>query len=270
MTNKTDALINGFRKCGLFPFNPNAIDYKTLPTPKSAPSTLVENIPKELELSNDQPINPSPESASKFLQMLNNKLSESQTESFNNQRNQLVWSGDIEDTNLFTLWRNLMDEVEGPPEYLIIDSSGLDTILEGVGWNCNDKELEDNLQQDLPTDDTEDFDNAVLVVDDANTTNGEPTSDEQDTKVTVCSVNELIEMHTYEIYNPEVAGENSCSNSSILYLEDEETISGQSFDVNRSTLDYVMEIERFLLMNQWKNNLSFNKMNANHPLHQYL
>lgn len=142
MAGKTDALINGFRKCGLFPFTPNAIDYKSLPVPKSAPTALVENIQRGSEHIDNSPSKESPsECPSTFLQMLNSKLSVSQKVLFEEHRNKLVWSGDLEDTSLFTLWRNLMDEVAGPPEYLIIDSSGLDSMLGGLpnelSMGCN-------------------------------------------------------------------------------------------------------------------------------------
>lgn len=127
MENKESSLINGFRKCGLHPFDANAIDYKSFPSPDgSSTGNSAEPapiLPEENEELQDKAVSlPESEDPSKWLRILNEKLLPSQLAQFQEHRNKLLWSGPAEDTNLFYLWRNTMDEIEGPPEFMFIDS----------------------------------------------------------------------------------------------------------------------------------------------------
>lgn len=129
MENVEEMLINGFRKCGLVPFDENAIDYASLADPTAAPAPLAVDLGHqpleelaEIQDNESESVQENGSDASKLLQYLNGKLQPAQLESFKTHRNKLVWQGDVQDTSLFAIWRNLTDEVEGPPEYLMIDS----------------------------------------------------------------------------------------------------------------------------------------------------
>ncbi|XP_055551042.1 uncharacterized protein LOC129733298 [Wyeomyia smithii] len=99
LENKDTTLTNGFRKCGLYPFDADAIDYKSFPkpleNPSAAPATSSAKIGSEEDLSdaNDAPI---PENRG-FLESLNSRLSSEKLDAFRANRNNLVWSGPVED-----------------------------------------------------------------------------------------------------------------------------------------------------------------------------
>ncbi|XP_055542874.1 uncharacterized protein LOC129728454 [Wyeomyia smithii] len=117
MANKEASLINGFRKCGLCPFDANALDYELFPKPFDRPSSLTENVP-----SADDCQAPEMDRNLHFMQMMNKKLTPEKLSLFREQRNNLIWSGPVEDTTMFYFWRNTMDEIEGLPEFIIIDA----------------------------------------------------------------------------------------------------------------------------------------------------
>ncbi|XP_055528078.1 uncharacterized protein LOC129720616 [Wyeomyia smithii] len=124
LENKDTTLTNGFRKCGLYPFDADAIDYKSFPKPlekpSTAPATSSAKIGSEEDLSdaNDASI---PENRG-FLESLNSRLSSEKLYAFRANRNNLVWSGPVEDVSLFYLWRNAVNESEGPPKFMVIDA----------------------------------------------------------------------------------------------------------------------------------------------------
>ncbi|XP_062556736.1 tigger transposable element-derived protein 2-like [Armigeres subalbatus] len=128
MASKESSLINGFRKCGLYPFDADAIDYLSFPNPAAKPSSTLESylplppLQEEEQMPFGMPAAPQQEINSTMLHFLNTKLLPCQLATFREHRNKFIWPGPVEDTNLFYLWRNTVDEVEGPPEYMIIDS----------------------------------------------------------------------------------------------------------------------------------------------------
>lgn len=75
---------------------------------------------------------------------MNRKLRPSQLDSFRNHRNKLVWTGNIEDASLFELWRNIVDEVEGPPEFHVINSPLIVQIDDSIATIGEDASLIDN------------------------------------------------------------------------------------------------------------------------------
>lgn len=90
----------GFRACGLYPFNPNAPDYQRLvaSTNKSTNDLTSaagnSNVPLKSTVDNE------------FLQKFNEHLGPLKVESFEKCVDS-VWTGDVKDENLFHLWRKL-------------------------------------------------------------------------------------------------------------------------------------------------------------------
>lgn len=132
MENIDLILINGFRKCGLHPWNSEAIDYESFPDPSSVSQNELQNRSASLTLAD--PVN-EPISARVFLRELNSRLSPETLENFEKQRRNLMWTGDLETSQLFNFWRSVQEDVEGPLEYFEIDPSliGLDFTLDADG-----------------------------------------------------------------------------------------------------------------------------------------
>lgn len=167
MPQKDIAIINGFRKCGLVPFNPEAIDYESFPKPKESPPALdhmsgasnleephivnlsdlqIMNVPNEINFEIIEPVIEPVEASnieanrhheidgSVLLNAFNSRLPSEQLKLYKQHRNKLIWPGTEGDRSLFLFWRKLMDEVEGPPEYLVLDSPYYD-IATGSSMN---------------------------------------------------------------------------------------------------------------------------------------
>ncbi|XP_062534118.1 uncharacterized protein LOC134203260 [Armigeres subalbatus] len=156
MLQKETSIINGFRKCGLVPFDPEAIDYESLPKQQHRASPnltsvnqttqivnlsdlLIVDIPENqtYDIIDELPVQTSSiahnhenRNASLLLDAVNQRLPAHQLAAFRQNRSKLLWPGPEEDTSLFLFWRNLKDEVEGPPEYLILDSPSYNIIPE--------------------------------------------------------------------------------------------------------------------------------------------
>lgn len=127
MENKDSTLKNGFRKCGLVPWNADAIDYTLLPNPYTISKDKRENIPVPVPEPEAEPSLPN----FLFLRELNRRLPSELLVAFQEQRRNLLWTGNPEAIQLFDLWRRVSDEVEGPPDFLEIDPTliGLDISM---------------------------------------------------------------------------------------------------------------------------------------------
>lgn len=132
MNGIEQTLINGFRKCGLHPWNSEAIDYASFPDPSAVHQSKQPN--NIVSTTSTEPLNQSIPSTI-FLRELNRRLSPEVLETFEDQRRNLMWTGELEASHLFNLWRTIKDEVDGPPEYFEIDPAlvGLDITLDGEG-----------------------------------------------------------------------------------------------------------------------------------------
>lgn len=92
--NLNNAMINGFRKCGLFPFDPNNVDYLKCMGPK----VPVENVSHPTEKSSSQCI----------LEFFESKIDPSTLQEFRASKNQLQWHGDEKLAALYEMWRKLV------------------------------------------------------------------------------------------------------------------------------------------------------------------
>ncbi|XP_038119333.1 uncharacterized protein LOC119769791 [Culex quinquefasciatus] len=150
MGHKEESLVHGFRKCALVPFDVDAFDFSQLTDPADAPPNLtdmnrskteiVEIHPNSADLSGCQQLK-----ESELLQTLNKRLSPTQFELFVQHRNKLSWCGPVEDSGLFYFWRNLMDEIEGPPDYLMLDSPFNEVMIDDAIYT---EELSNELKED--------------------------------------------------------------------------------------------------------------------------
>ena len=95
-------IINGFRTCGLYPFNANAVNYKILS--KKSKKKVFEVQPVSISDSVQS-------SDLKNLEMLEfyerNILPSDTLEAFRSAESEDVWSGDLENHGLFASWRKL-------------------------------------------------------------------------------------------------------------------------------------------------------------------
>lgn len=104
-TIKAPTLQNGFRACGLFPMNPDAITY--FKRKESGKDDGNEGQEKTERNEDDQ--------MSKLrthLNFLESKIGEDKLGAFRDSGD--LWLGNIEDTNLFHLWRGIRTELESP------------------------------------------------------------------------------------------------------------------------------------------------------------
>lgn len=91
-TCKGSTLKNGFRACGLFPFNPDAIAY--FKTKQVQAKSVSEERRKGIILNTE-------------LDIIEKNISKETLQQFKNSGD--TWSGDIKDTNLFYFWRNVKE-----------------------------------------------------------------------------------------------------------------------------------------------------------------
>lgn len=91
--NFAESLKNGFRKCGLSPFNPDNVDYSNLPS-------FVANThePEDIDASPPAPMS--------TLDFIESQLDENLVMRFKTEH-KADWSGDVQDRSLFNLWRVL-------------------------------------------------------------------------------------------------------------------------------------------------------------------
>ena len=97
-------LQNGFRKCGLHPFNPDAVNYSKVLSKRTAstPDTVLET---EMTTSNVEAPNTA---GSYFLKHIEDQLEPDVLEEFR-LTGDGEWVGEAENKNLFYLWRSTMN-----------------------------------------------------------------------------------------------------------------------------------------------------------------
>lgn len=99
MENLKNTLTNGFRKCGLVPWDPNAVNYAMLPEVHNADPEAASN---GTDNSSD------PEDAQvALLSSLEDYLKVGQLKLFMEHQAAAVWPGPAEDTNLFYVWQQI-------------------------------------------------------------------------------------------------------------------------------------------------------------------
>ncbi|GAB0089467.1 hypothetical protein DMENIID0001_040100 [Sergentomyia squamirostris] len=110
---KTD-VIAGFRACGLFPYNPDALDYSKI---------IVRDAQGSDEFSDLVPLDPSAEAEKRnqnVLQCIESRLDPQLLKDFRNTvAAKGEWTGE-KDANLFELWKTILYEQHPPPEEEII------------------------------------------------------------------------------------------------------------------------------------------------------
>ena len=86
---------NGFRKCGLCPFNPDNVDYTSLPTYDANTQPPEDIVSPQID---------SPQMSA--LDFIESKLDENLVMHFKTEHKS-VWTGDEKHTSLFNFWRDL-------------------------------------------------------------------------------------------------------------------------------------------------------------------
>lgn len=103
-TLKKETLKNGFRKCGLYPFNENAVDYSRLIT-TSATSSNPDS--RASSVSSLPRISATAQKSSEFLTHFEELLETEKLDAF--QQCSGEWIGDIRDENLYYFWKKVRD-----------------------------------------------------------------------------------------------------------------------------------------------------------------
>lgn len=93
-------LAGGFRKCGLYPFSPDAIDYVSIIKNYSTQPSPTDITPPVSSIQNHES---RPVDLSGFLSFFENMVGEQKISLFRDSVE--GWGGDIEDTSLFALWK---------------------------------------------------------------------------------------------------------------------------------------------------------------------
>ncbi|XP_053686654.1 uncharacterized protein LOC128736197 [Sabethes cyaneus] len=97
--NMEEIIKSGFRRSGLYPWNPDAVNYGSMPTSESLPTT--NNCVSELN-NVEKP---------GFVDF-EKRLTPYQLAEFSKQKDSPGWSGSIEDTNLFLFWKKWKNEID--------------------------------------------------------------------------------------------------------------------------------------------------------------
>ncbi|XP_021695977.1 uncharacterized protein LOC110675391 [Aedes aegypti] len=111
MEHLKSTLANGFKRCGLYPFDPNSVDYSSLTSGNivaTDPSPPLPKLPPSAKTDSLQ------ESA---IDQLESYLSPPQLKCFKQNLTTRNWTGPIEDTSLFAVWkrmRNNTNALENP------------------------------------------------------------------------------------------------------------------------------------------------------------
>lgn len=102
---KKETVSNGFKKCGIFPFNPDAIDYSLI---KNAASIVDINNSTINNLSLSQPAtNSTTININEYLILFESMVGQQKIYEFKSSGE--VWQGNIEDTSLFFVWKKFTD-----------------------------------------------------------------------------------------------------------------------------------------------------------------
>ena len=107
------AIVNGFKSSGLVPLDPNAIDYKILDKKKKKKKLdLIDESSKENAEKNSTS-NPITE-----LELLEKRIPFDLLQDFQKCENSRVWTGNVKETGLFTLWLQIKAETLGTQSLL--------------------------------------------------------------------------------------------------------------------------------------------------------
>lgn len=101
--NMANTLVNGFRKCGLSPWNPDAVDYAMLLNAENQTHSNTTN----QETTETSPV----PSATVILQGLESHLTLRQLKAFEQNQNKITWPGQVEDASLFHVWKRVKRDV---------------------------------------------------------------------------------------------------------------------------------------------------------------
>ncbi|XP_001651303.2 uncharacterized protein LOC5566876 [Aedes aegypti] len=93
-TSKEAVIRSGFMRSGIYPWSPDAVDYSSLP------SHANENESGKEALLSDSP-------EMRLIRLLESRLTIQQFAEFQQHEESVTWPGNITDTNLFYVWRNL-------------------------------------------------------------------------------------------------------------------------------------------------------------------
>ncbi|XP_062561242.1 uncharacterized protein LOC134225303 [Armigeres subalbatus] len=102
MENLTSTLENGFKRCGLFPFNADSVNYSSLTSGSCKESSIMAP-----NFSQNDTLN-----AVQTLYQFESYLSQQQLKCFM-QSQTGNWTGPVEDTGLFTVWKRMRDDTAG-------------------------------------------------------------------------------------------------------------------------------------------------------------
>ena len=94
--NEKKIIQNGFRSCGLYPFDVNALNFNALKKEKKKKSAVTESNPVPKILFN--------EDSQRHVETFQKNLSLELLEEFKNSENSVEWQGDIKIKGLFDYW----------------------------------------------------------------------------------------------------------------------------------------------------------------------
>lgn len=103
------AIVNGFRKAGLYPFNPNNVDYKYLEKKSATKRNFTEETisvsPLETSIHLEQP--------NIHLRTFEKNLPPNLLQQFTDCESSKTWNGSVENAGLFNYWLQLKDHSAG-------------------------------------------------------------------------------------------------------------------------------------------------------------
>jgi hypothetical protein len=130
---ESDTMIkNGFKSCGLFPFEMANLDLTDVPLSIEAPKT--EMIPDFGEfngssMETNEPVREDIEKKA-AIEALEDGLSTEQILNFHLQRNSLVWNGPAEEESLFYYWRTKINKIEGQDNNVLAIDNDIEIQVE--------------------------------------------------------------------------------------------------------------------------------------------
>ncbi|XP_062716631.1 uncharacterized protein LOC109402167 [Aedes albopictus] len=105
----TGNLINGFRKCGLCPWNPDAVQYDMLLNKENQNQSGINTTGSDA-IFNSTDATPT-HNAVTILEGLESHLTLRQLKNFEQNQNKIKWMGHVENTNLFYVWQRAKRDV---------------------------------------------------------------------------------------------------------------------------------------------------------------
>ncbi|XP_062703942.1 uncharacterized protein LOC134286347 [Aedes albopictus] len=98
--NKEQVIVSGFRKSGLYPWKPEAVNFAAMPTNEVLQNENTTAIPDPVQEDRT------------FFHAFEARLSADQLKEFRKQEGSECWRGATEETNLFQFWKNWKREYE--------------------------------------------------------------------------------------------------------------------------------------------------------------